>query len=152
MKAIAVGIGTCLILAGVCILVAETGAAEKDDVRAAIEAANKDFMKAFGRHDATAVAELYTAEAKLLPPQSAFIEGREAIRQFWQSVIDSGATGFTLTTIEVRGWDDEAYEVGTYTMSGNDGGTIDAGKYIVIWSRVNGQWKLHRDIWNSTGQ
>ena len=24
--------------------------------------------------------------------------------------------------------------------------------YIVIWNLVNGQWKLHRDIWNSTGQ
>lgn len=152
MKAIAVGIGARLILVNIFIVVAVTSAAAKDDARAGIEAANKDFMAAFGRQDAARVANCYTADAQLLPPQAAFVEGTEAIQQFWQSGIDSGAKEFALTTVEVRGWDDEAYEVGTYTMSGGGGETLDAGKYIVIWKRVDGQWKLHRDIWNSNGQ
>jgi hypothetical protein len=27
---------------------------------------------------------------------------------------------------------------------------LDEGKYIVIWKQVEGQWKLHRDILNSS--
>jgi hypothetical protein len=27
---------------------------------------------------------------------------------------------------------------------------IDEGKYVVVWKRVGGQWKLHRDIWTSS--
>jgi hypothetical protein len=27
---------------------------------------------------------------------------------------------------------------------------LDQGKYIVIWKREKGQWKLHRDIFNSS--
>ena len=24
-----------------------------------------------------------------------------------------------------------------------------AGRYVVVWKRQNGHWKIHRDIWNS---
>ena len=41
-----------------------------------------------------------------------------------------------------------AYEVGRYALSGQVG-DIDHGKYIVVWKKVGGQWKLHRDIFNS---
>ena len=27
---------------------------------------------------------------------------------------------------------------------------IDKGKYFVIWEKVDGQWKLQRDIWNTS--
>jgi ketosteroid isomerase-like protein len=27
---------------------------------------------------------------------------------------------------------------------------VDQGKYIVIWKQDGGQWKLHRDIFNSS--
>ena len=27
---------------------------------------------------------------------------------------------------------------------------MDSGKFIVIWKQEGGQWKLHRDIWNSS--
>jgi len=40
--------------------------------------------------------------------------------------------------------------VGTFTLKGKGGQELDAGKYIVIWKREDGQWKLHRDIFNSS--
>jgi hypothetical protein len=43
-----------------------------------------------------------------------------------------------------------AHEVGKYTLMGDGDKVLDAGKYIVIWQRQDGQWKLHRDIWNSS--
>jgi len=30
------------------------------------------------------------------------------------------------------------------------GYVLDKGKYIVIWKQEEGQWKLHRDIFNSS--
>ena len=44
-----------------------------------------------------------------------------------------------------------AYEIGTYTM-GLDapGGRVeDEGKYVVVWTRVGGDWKVAADIFNS---
>ena len=55
-----------------------------------------------------------------------------------------------LETLEVQGSGDFAYEVGTYTLSGKrQGDHTDRGKYIVIWKNEDGQWKLHRDIFNT---
>jgi ketosteroid isomerase-like protein len=56
----------------------------------------------------------------------------------------------TLDTVEVEAHGDAAYEVGRYTLKGDGGQLLDQGKYVVIWKRVGGQWRLHRDIWNSS--
>jgi ketosteroid isomerase-like protein len=37
-----------------------------------------------------------------------------------------------------------------WTLKGKDGAELDHGKYVVIWKKEAGGWKLHRDIWNSS--
>ena len=37
-----------------------------------------------------------------------------------------------------------------YELQDGDGQALDAGKFIVVWKREAGQWKLHRDIFNSS--
>jgi ketosteroid isomerase-like protein len=54
-----------------------------------------------------------------------------------------------LDTREVEGHGDTAIEVGAYTLFGEGDQALDNGKYIVIWKKEDGQWKLHRDIFNS---
>jgi ketosteroid isomerase-like protein len=55
----------------------------------------------------------------------------------------------TLTTVEVQGCGDTAWEVGRYTVPGEGGKVLDTGDYVVIWKREGGEWKLHRDIWTT---
>ncbi len=55
-----------------------------------------------------------------------------------------------LETVEVEGYENFAIEVGKYTLLGADGRVADAGKYVVIWKTERGNWKLHRDIWNTS--
>ncbi|MBI1816732.1 MAG: SgcJ/EcaC family oxidoreductase [Deltaproteobacteria bacterium] len=117
--------------------------------RAAIEAANQRFMVAAARGDATAIAALYTATGEVLPPNGETRSGTQALEAFWKAALDAGVKQAKLDTVEVEDCGDTAYEVGRYSMSGADGQAIDTGKYIVVWKRQRGQWKLHRDIWNS---
>jgi ketosteroid isomerase-like protein len=28
-------------------------------------------------------------------------------------------------------------------------GKVDQARYVVVWKREGGRWKLHRDIWNA---
>jgi len=124
--------------------------AQQGDIRAAIEAGNTKFVSALGRGIGRDLAALYTTDAQLFPTSSDIVSGRQAIEEFWQGVIDSGVKDATLTTLEVEAHDDTAYEVGKYSMKGEDGEVLDTGKYLVIWKREDGQWKLHRDIWNTS--
>lgn len=119
-------------------------------LRSDIVAANRVFMDAFARGDARGVAACYTAEGSVLPPGSDAMQGQVAIATFWQGAMDAGIASARLDTVEVEGGEAAAYEVGRYTLTGRDGKQLDQGKYIVIWHREGGAWRLHRDIWNTS--
>ncbi len=118
--------------------------------RDAIAAANDKFMAAYNGGDAAGLAALYTEDSQLLPPNSEFITGREAIQTFWQALMGMGIEKVKVEIVEVEGHDDTAIEVSKYTLFGAEGQVLDKGKYIVIWKQEDGQWKLHRDIFNSS--
>jgi uncharacterized protein (TIGR02246 family) len=121
-----------------------------EDIRSRIEATNGQFVSAFKRGDAAALASLYTAQGQLLPAHSDFVKGTEAIRGFWQGALNMGLKQVALETVEVEAHGDTAIEVGRYKLFGGDGSVADAGKYIVIWKNDRDTWKLHRDIWTTS--
>jgi len=120
------------------------------DARSTIAAANQSFMAMFGAGDAAGMAQAYTANGLLLPPQSDFVTGTAAIQAFWQGAMDMGLKDVKLETAELEMHGDTAIEVGKYTLYLEGGQVADAGKYLVVWKNEGGTWKLHRDIWNSS--
>ena len=124
---------------------AQSGAA-----RTAIEAANKRFSAAFAAGKAAELAAMYTADAIALPPNSDIVKGHAAIQKMWQGAIDAGIKEAALIVEEVEAHGDTAHERGNYVMKDASGKILDRGKYIVIWKQQQGQWKLHRDIWNTS--
>jgi uncharacterized protein (TIGR02246 family) len=117
------------------------------NIRNAIEAANKSFVEALSKGDAAKIADMYAEGARVLPPNGPMVQGRQNTQEFWQSIINMGAK-LTLSTSDVEAQGDVAYEVGTYEMI-FPGNKRDAGKYVVVWRREKGAWKLAVDIWNS---
>jgi uncharacterized protein (TIGR02246 family) len=124
--------------------------ARQGGVRAAIDAANEKFSEGGAKGDAALLASVYTSDAEAFPPNADVVGGREAIQKMWQSVLDMGINGITLKTRDVESAGDLAYESGSYEMRTKDGNVADRGKYCVVSKRVQGQWRLHRDIWNTS--
>ena len=119
----------------------------------AIKAVSEQFTNAYNQGDATAVAEYYTEEAKRLPPNSPMIVGRESIQAIYQGGFDAGMGDLRITVIELSVSGDMAHEVGKYTdtTQPDEGEAIsDSGKYVRIWKRVNGSWKVDVLIFNSS--
>jgi uncharacterized protein (TIGR02246 family) len=119
-------------------------------VRDVIAAASQKFVATFDKGDAAGVAALYTEGGQLLPPNASSMTGREAIQAFWQGAMDMGIASAQIETLEVEGHGDTAIEVGKYKLFAKDGQELDTGKFIVIWKREGKQWRLHRDIFNSS--
>jgi ketosteroid isomerase-like protein len=124
-------------------LFAQTGTA-----RAAIDAGNAKFSAAFAAGSAADLAAMYTADAMAFPPDSDVVRGQAAIQRLWQGLIDSGMKGIALTTTDLEVSGDTAVETGTAVLTDGSGAQMRA-KYLVVWKQDGGQWKLHRDIWNS---
>ena len=120
------------------------------DIRGAIQSTNDRFLAALARGDAADAAAVYTEDGQALPPNGEIATGRAAIQAIWQGAIEMGVKAATLTSIELKHSGAAAYEVGKYTLLGERGERLDTGKYIVIWQQEDGQWKWHRDIWNSS--
>jgi uncharacterized protein (TIGR02246 family) len=118
--------------------------------RQAIESVNESLMAAFQRGDSAGLAALYADDGQLLPPNSEALSGRDAIQAYWQEGMDAGVTIAKLETLELEGFGDTAYEVGWYALYGGGNQLFDQGKFVVIWKKADGQWKLYRDIWNTS--
>ncbi len=124
-------------------------ATQTTDICNDIRKADDAFEKNFSQGNAAGLAELYTNDGMLLPPGSDFVKGREAIRDFWQGVINLGIKEAKVNILDVELQGDVVIEVGQYQLIGAGGEAIDQGKYIVIWKQEEGRWKLHRDTWNT---
>lgn len=129
------------------LLLALQGTALGDPARGAIDAANVAFKRALLKGDAIAVGNLYTPEAKIVAPGGDPVRGRAAITLFWKQIIDSGLKHVTMTTSEVESAGDLAYEEGTIKLTAS-AGNESAARYMIIWKRNDGAWKIHREIWN----
>ena len=138
----------CILCVGVVASAQEGKRGTAGTAKAAVDAANKTFTSAIEKRDAAAIGALYTTNA--FPPNGDIVRGRAAIQKMWQGVLDSGVASADLATLEVHADATLAYEVGTYTMSGKDGKPVDKGKYVVVWMKEGGAWKIHRDIWNTS--
>lgn len=140
------------VLVTLLIICAASIAEAQQSVRRAIEAGNKQFIEAFNKGDAAAVANMYAIDARLLPTNSEIIEGRANIQKFWQGAMSSGVKLVSLETTHVETQGNIAVEVGRYTLTTSGAGgatTTDKGKYVVVWKREGRSWKLAVDIFNT---
>lgn len=114
-----------------------------------IESANRALSEFMAKGDSVALASAYSIEGALLLNNMPAVKGKENLIKIWGSFINAGMGGLELTTIEV--WGDENFitEEGLIVIKAKDGTQLDKGKYLVLWKKENGKWKLHRDISNS---
>jgi len=115
---------------------------------AELAATTNVWTEAFNAGDLDALMGIYAEDARILPPQAAMLQGRDAIRPVFSGMIDAGLK-LELGTVEAVVAADVGHKVGTFTMFGPDGSVIDQGKFIEVWKQVGGDWMIANDIFNS---
>jgi uncharacterized protein (TIGR02246 family) len=115
-----------------------------------IGAVNRQFEEAARKGDLDRLASLYTLDAMAVPPDSRIVKGRENIKQMWGGIAQQiGLKDVRLNTLDLQMAGETAYEVGEATLTVANG--TAAVNFVVVWKKVDGQWRLHRDIWNAKG-
>ncbi len=136
------------------LLACAAGAPAADTAReeAAIRALVTEWNGYLATQNDSAIAAMYGADAVLLPPGQPRVTGSDSIRRFWAQMWPMKAS-LTLSTASVRvaPSGDIAVEEGnwSFAMPLPGGEQRDHGKYLVVWSRATGSWKVAQDIWNS---
>ena len=117
-------------------------------VKTEIMSTNKEFMKIFAAGDSIGLANLYTNDAKFMMNGAPAVSGKKNIQSTISAIMNSGVSGVKLTTIDVWGLENLITEEGSLSLFVGDD-EVDQGKYIVLWKKEDGKWKLFRDIFNS---
>lgn len=122
----------------------------------AIRALDRKWVEAVAATNIQAIADIYASQGMLMPPGAPPARGRAAIAEAWSAMLAPTGASLTFepTEIVVGQGEDIAYDVGTYTHTASSpgGGTVaDHGKYLVVWTREAGTWKVAADMFNSNG-
>ena len=125
-----------------------------DQIRLAMASTNDLFnTEVFGKRNFNALDDIYTANARILPPGAAMVSGRQAIKEFWSNLIQSvNAKSAVLTSVDVIPAGDGVVEIGSANLTvqpqGQPATEMDV-KYVVYWRQEDGRWKWDVDIWNT---
>jgi ketosteroid isomerase-like protein len=91
---------------------------------------------------------VYTKDARILPPGSPVIEGRDAIKGFWSAGIAAmDCVSATLETVHAEASGDMVAEIGKAVLTLGSGANVEV-KYVVVWKQEDGAWKWHFDMWS----
>ena len=141
---------SALIAAGLFACISETKPTfDLTNAKKEIAAANLEITEFLAKGDSVGVASVYSSDGAIMVSNVPSIKGRENLTAFWGGFIRSGAGAVSLTTSEI--WGDENYitEEGVFEIKAKDNSSTQKGKYLVLWKKEDGKWKLHRDMSSS---
>ena len=116
-----------------------------------IQKTNRVFeQEVAAKRNIAALDHVYTQNARILPPGAEMVSGRENIKTFWRTAIESmGVKAVKLRTVDFQPLGDAGFEIGRATLEFTAAGAqpVDV-KYVVLWKRENGEWKWDVDMWS----
>jgi ketosteroid isomerase-like protein len=119
--------------------------ATEAEASARIAEAGRRFLQLFAGSDPASIAACYTEDAQVLTSSMSPVRGRAAIESLFKFTRGPGHTlEFQTEDLDIQG--DTAIEIGAYVRRDKEHATFDRGRYMVVWKRVGGQWKIHRDM------
>jgi ketosteroid isomerase-like protein len=124
-----------------------------DQIKRAMQSTNDLFnAEVFGKRNFAALNDIYTRNARILPPGAPMISGRDAIRKFWSDLVQSAnAKSAVLMSVDVIQAGEGVVEIGKAILTVEPPGQPAAQmevKYVVYWREEDSRWKWHIDIWN----
>ncbi len=131
------------------------GPASADDPKHEFDTLNAHWVAAFKASDFAAIEALMAPDSLLLAPGAPPVQGAKGVVEVWKSwgALPNVAINFGATFVEVAASGELAYDYGTYTFAfdGENGPYSENGKYIVVWKKIDGAWKIAADIFNNNG-
>lgn len=117
--------------------------------RKVIEENNARFTKAHVIGDGKLIDSMFTKDAKSLPPESEPVVGVAAISKLTAQYLAGGVSEFTEVTTDFYGNENLLIDQGDYVMVYGKEKTREKGKYVNVWKKEDGVWKIYTNIWNT---
>jgi uncharacterized protein (TIGR02246 family) len=136
------------VVSPVLILIATAMPAMAQSIKT-IQKLEDQLSAAINKGDAAAVAAMYTDDAFVLPAGAPMVHGTTDIQAFWgQAMQQLGDIKCTTADVKPLGRNG-AREIGNCTYKTKGAAPGDGAlKYVIVWQKIDGQWKMNTDIGN----
>ena len=108
-----------------------------------IELRLREYESHLKNGDSVALGDMYMIDAEIIPSTA----GRENIIKVFGSMIRDSITGSSFKTTKLWGNNQLLVEEGTGTWSHANGKVVGSGRYLLVWEKEDGKWKILRDTW-----
>ena len=147
-------VALALTLVAGCTQAPPTPAVDQAAIGAAIDGINTAYAAGVAARDTNAMVGFYADDGRVMAPNMPKAEGKEAIRAAWAGFLAMPGLDLTSTssTKLISEAGDMVVDVGSYVFKFTDpsGKTqVDTGKYATVFKKVNGEWKIVVDMFNS---
>ena len=108
----------------------------------------QEYLRAFNAKDVDAILALYAEDATLVSDGGTF-KGRAEIRKWLLSGIDQGSRLLAIEPEVQKSSGTLAYETGRTRRRA--GSQIHLGQYLMVFEKINGEWKITQHFSVSAG-
>jgi uncharacterized protein (TIGR02246 family) len=129
------------------------GASAKTDEQI-IRDLDVEWSRAAETKDLEKFVNFYSESGSAMPFNAPIATGRAKVKELLKTLM--AKPGFSLrfapSRIEVAASKDLAFDLGTFVLNLDDekGAAMTIpGKYVVVWKKQNGEWKVEADIFNT---
>jgi len=123
-----------------------------EDARTSILAAEASWRAALRNGDAAAMAHFYTSDALLVLPNAYPARGRRGVSDVLQRLIGQGVVDVDLQPVELYPVGEMLCEAGWATFWRSGGGVGLNVRYMTLWKKENGEWRIHRNFGAPQGE
>ncbi len=103
----------------------------------------------FAEKDIDWIVAIHKTDGQQFPPNAPPIVGSDALRAAWQDMMDTEGLGLKWESsfVKVSASGDMAYDTGAGMITSADG-TATPAKYLVVWEKIDGEWKVAVDMFS----
>ncbi|WP_309673549.1 nuclear transport factor 2 family protein [Gemmatimonas sp.] len=120
-----------------------------DATRRLITQQNARFTAAHVVGDLATIDSMFAPNAKSFPPGANAVSGLPALHAFTVEYLKAGVTEFREQTTDFYGNAEYVVDAGTYVVTYGPAHVTERGKYLNVWTQVNGTWKIKANMWNT---
>ena len=112
----------------------------------------REWSRRFQAKDIDWIMTLFTDDTRQFPPGAEPVVGLKALREAWEALAHTKGQQIIWEPTEARvsASNDLAYDFGTAVIF-TPSGQRNSGKYLVVWTRQDGAWKVAVDMFSENG-
>ncbi len=134
------------------LLAISSGASADTGPSEAIQQNMQGWETALNTGNTTALQNIYTEDAVVMPPSSEILTDRDAIKTYWDGLLGVGVSEYSVDTVDIRFDDNVAYQTLLWEATRTDieGNTFQFNGNMsnVLKRQQDGGWKISLQSWN----